>query len=319
MSYASETKKELVQLENAPCCAKSELSALIRMNGIISLSNQGMVLEFRTENAAIARRALTLIKQIFETEVDLLSRKKMKLKKNNIYIIRIKKNAREISEELGILRPAGFVLGIEEEVVENQCCRRSYMRGAFLAGGSVSNPETSSYHFEIFTLDLEHANDLMGLMNEFDLNSRVLGRKRGYIVYIKEAEKISDFLRVIEAYNAVLNFEDVRIYRDIRNSENRLNNCEIANETKTLTAAGRQIANIQLVDDVYGLHTLSQKLQDVAGLRMEFPEENLSYLADAATERGNKLTKSGINHRMRKLSEMADQIRDSRARNNPDS
>ena len=314
MSFASETKKELVQVQSTPCCVKGELSALIRMNGTLSLSSMGMVLEFQTENAAIARRALTLIKQIFQTEVDLLSRKKMKLKKNNVYIIRIKKNARDIAEELGIMGPAGFVLGVDQEVVTHECCRRSYMRGAFLAGGSVSNPETSSYHFEIFTLDKEHADDLMALMNGYDLNARVLARKRGYIVYIKEAEKISDFLRVIEAYNAVLNFEDVRIVRDIRNSENRLNNCEIANETKSLTAAGKQIANIELLDQVLGLHTLSQKLQDVAALRLEFPEENLSYLAEVATERGQKLTKSGVNHRMRKLSEMADEIRENRSK-----
>ncbi|MCL1950210.1 MAG: DNA-binding protein WhiA [Turicibacter sp.] len=312
MSFASETKKELVQLQNEPCCAKAELSALIRMNGIISLSNRGMVLDFQTENAAIARRTLTLIKQIFDTEVDLLSRRKMKLKKNNVYIIRIKRNAREIAEELGILGPAGFVLGIDEEMTGHECCRRSYMRGAFLAGGSVSNPETSSYHFEIFTLDREHADGLMGLMNGYDLNARVLARKKGHIVYIKEAEKISDFLRVIEAYNAVLNFEDVRIIRDIRNSDNRLNNCEIANETKTLTAAGQQIANIELVDEAYGLHTLPQKLQDVARLRLEFPEENLSYLAEIATKRGHKLTKSGVNHRMRKFLELAQEIRDNR-------
>jgi len=119
---------------------------------------------------------------------------------------------------------------------------------------------------------------------------------------------------VIEAYNAVLNFEDVRIVRDIRNSENRLNNCEIANETKTLTAADQQLANIQLVDEVYGLHTLSKKLQEAASLRLEFPEENLNYLADVSTERGIKLTKSGVNHRMRKFAEMALEIRENRQR-----
>lgn len=312
VSFASETKKELIQLETDDCCQKAELSALIRMNGVISLSNRGMVLDFATENAAIARRTLSLIKSLYETEVDLLSRKKMKLKKNNVYIIRIKKNAREITEDLGIMGPTGFVLGAAHELLERECCRRAYMRGAFLAGGSVSNPETSSYHFEIFTLDAEHAEDLKDLLNTFDLNARVLQRKKGYITYIKEAEKIGDFLRVIEAYTAVLNFEDVRIFRDIRNSENRLNNCEIANETKTLTAAGRQIANIELLDEVYGLGTLSEKLQYVAGLRLEFPEENLNYLAEIATERGHKLTKSGINHRVRKLNELADEIRENR-------
>lgn len=311
MSFASETKKELVQIQSDDCCAKAELSALIRMNGVISLSNRGLVLDFATENAAIARRTLQLIKQLFDTEVDLLSRKKMQLKKNNVYIIRIKKNARDIATELGIMSESvGFVLGIAKDLVEYDCCKRAYMRGAFLAGGSVNNPETSSYHFEISTLDEELANDLKDLLNVFNLNARVLERKKGYITYIKEAEKISDFLRVIEAYNAVLNFEDVRIVRDIRNSENRLNNCEIANETKTIAAAQRQIENIELIDFVYGIDSLPERLQHVAKLRLEFPEENLSYLSEISNERGLKLTKSGINHRMRKLSEMADEIRD---------
>ncbi|CUM88757.1 MULTISPECIES: DNA-binding protein WhiA [Turicibacter] len=311
MSFASETKKELVQIQSDDCCAKAELSALIRMNGVISLSNKGLVLDFATENAAIARRTLQLIKQLFDTEVDLLSRKKMQLKKNNVYIIRIKKNARDIATELGIMSESvGFVLGIAKDLVEYDCCKRAYMRGAFLAGGSVNNPETSSYHFEISTLDQELAEDLKDLANVFNLNARVLQRKKGYIMYIKEAEKISDFLRVIEAYNAVLNFEDVRIFRDIRNSENRLNNCEIANETKTIAAAQRQIDNIELIDFVYGIDSLPERLQHVAKLRLEFPEENLNYLSDISNERGFKLTKSGINHRMRKLAEMAEEIRD---------
>ncbi len=311
MSFASETKKELVQIQSDDCCAKAELSALIRMNGVISLSNKGLVIDFATENEAIARRTLQLIKQLFDTEVDLLSRKKMQLKKNNVYIIRIKKNARDIATELGIMSESvGFVLGIAKDLVEYDCCKRAYMRGAFLAGGSVNNPETSSYHFEISTLDQELAEDLKDLANVFNLNARVLQRKKGYIIYIKEAEKISDFLRVIEAYNAVLNFEDVRIFRDIRNSENRLNNCEIANETKTIAAAQRQIDNIELIDFVYGIDSLPERLQHVAKLRLEFPEENLNYLSDISNERGFKLTKSGINHRMRKLAEMAEEIRD---------
>ena len=271
MSFASETKKELVQIQSDDCCAKSELSALIRMNGVISLSSKGLVLDFATENAAIARRTLQLIKQLSDT---------------------------------------GFVLGIAKHLIEYDCCKRAYLRGAFLAGGSVNNPETSSYHFEICTLDEEHAEDLKDLLNVFDLNARVLQRKKGYITYIKEAEKISDFLRAIEAYNAVLNFEDVRIFRDIRNSENRLNNCEIANETKTIAAAKRQIDNIELIDFVYGINSLPERLQYVARLRLEFPEENLTYLSEVATQRGMKLTKSGINHRMRKLTEMAEEIRE---------
>ena len=310
MSFAAFVKKELVQIESSTCCQISELSALIKMNGTISLSSNGLTLSFNTENAAIARRVLELLKNNFSNiETSVLSRKKANLKKNNTYVIGIQRYARVVAMELGILTDEGFVHNVSESLIQEECCKRAYLRGAFLAGGSVNNPETSSYHFEIFTEHDEHVRSLQKLLNEFNLNARVLARKKGYITYIKEAEKISDFLRVVGAMGAVLNFEDVRIMRDIRNSDNRLNNCEIANETKTLTAADRQVEDIRLIESVHGMDFLSDKLRYVANLRLEFAEENLTYLSEVATQRGHKLTKSGINHRIRKIAEVANELR----------
>jgi len=308
MSFASETKKELTNIEIKHCCLKAELSALIRMNGSLSFSNRKLILDIQTENAAIARRIYTLLKKQYDVSVELLVRKKMRLKKNNVYIVRLIEKAREILEDLSILgENFTFVRSISEELVKKKCCRRSYIRGAFLAGGSVSNPETSSYHLEIFSLYKEHNDSLCELMNSFHLNSKTLERKKGYITYLKEAEKISDFLSIIGGHQALLRFEDVRIVRDMRNSVNRLVNCETANLNKTIGAAIRQVENIKFIDEKMGLEALPDKLSEIARLRVEYQDVTLKELGDMVST--GKISKSGINHRLRKLDEIAEQLR----------
>ncbi|MED4402828.1 DNA-binding protein WhiA [Metabacillus fastidiosus] len=308
MSFASETKKELTNLELKPCCVKAELAALIRMNGSLSFSNRHIVLDIQTENAAIARRIYTLIKRQYEVTVELLVRKKMRLKKNNVYIVRLNENARGILEDLDILgENFTFIRHISKDLVKKKCCRRSYIRGAFLAGGSVNNPETSSYHLEIFSLYKEHNDSLCELMNTFQLNSKTLERKKGFITYLKEAEKITEFLNVIGAHQALLRFEDVRIVRDMRNSVNRLVNCETANLNKTIGAALRQVENIKYIDERIGLDALPDKLREIARLRVEYQDVTLKELGEMVSS--GTISKSGINHRLRKLDEIAEQLR----------
>jgi len=308
MSFASETKKELTNIEVKDCCGKAELSALIQMNGTLSFSNQKLVVNIQTENAAIARRIYTLIKRYFDIPVELLVRKKMRLKKNNVYIVRISNKGKEVLEDLSILTE-GFVFTheISPELVKKKCCKRSYLRGAFLAGGSVNNPETSSYHLEITSLYKEHIQALCELMNTFGLNSKILERKKGYITYLKEAEKITEFLNIIGAHSALLRFEDIRIVRDMRNSVNRLVNCETANLNKTIGAALRQVENIRYIDRTVGLEVLPDKLREIAELRVAYQDVTLKELGEMVSS-GN-ISKSGINHRLRKIDEIADSLR----------
>ncbi|WP_042353968.1 DNA-binding protein WhiA [Bacillus rubiinfantis] len=308
MSFASETKKELTNLEVKSCCVRAELSALIRMNGSLSFSNRKIVVDIQTENAAIARRIYTLLKKRYDVTVELLVRKKMRLKKNNVYIVRLSQRAREILEDTKIIGE-GFTIihDISPELVNKKCCRRSYLRGAFLAGGSVNNPETSSYHLEIASLYKEHNDSLCELMNTFGLNSKTLERKKGYITYLKEAEKITEFLNVIGAHNALLRFEDVRIVRDMRNSVNRLVNCETANLNKTIGASIRQVENIRFIDQTVGLQILPAKLREIAELRLKYPDVTLKELGEMVS--GKAISKSGINHRLRKIDEMAERLR----------
>ncbi|KRF30425.1 MULTISPECIES: DNA-binding protein WhiA [Paenibacillus] len=310
MSFAATTKKELTLIADAEaCCEKAELSALIRMNGSVQLTSQRVVLDISTENAAIARRIYTLIKKTYKLHTELLVRKKMRLKKNNVYIVRVPGQVQELLSDLKIVSE-GFIFttGINKEIIRGNCCKRAYLRGAFMAGGSVNNPEGSSYHLEIASIYEEHCKALSQLANKFDLNARCIERKKGFVLYIKEGEKIIEFLSIIGAHQALLRFEDVRIMKDMRNSVNRIVNCETANLNKTIGAAVRQIENIRLLQREVGLDSLPEKLREVAEIRLQHPDLNLKEVGDMLK---GSVSKSGVNHRLRKIDELAEKQRNS--------
>jgi DNA-binding protein WhiA len=181
------------------------------------------------------------------------------------------------------------------------------LRGAFLAGGSVNNPDSSSYHLEIFTSYEQHGKDLVRLINKFGLKAKLIERKKGYVMYIKESEKITEFLNVIGAYQALFQFEDARIVKDMRNSVNRLVNCETANLNKTVAASMKQLENIQIIERKMGLDKLPEKLREIAVIRKENPDVNLKELGELIPS--GSVSKSGINHRFRKLDQIAEKLR----------
>ncbi|MBS5821832.1 MAG: DNA-binding protein WhiA [Enterococcus gilvus] len=307
MSFAADVKKELTSLTVQRNLAQAELAALIRMNGSLSLSNHQFVLNVQTENAAIARRIFTLLKEHYDVRSELLVRRKMKLKKNNVYIVRLKQETQKILLDLDIMDGLMFQSHIADEIKQSDEKTRAYLRGAFLASGSVNNPETSRYHLEISSIYEEHNQDICDLLNQFDLNARTLERRNGYITYLKGAEKIADFLTLIGATNSMLKFEDVRIVRDMRNSVNRLVNCETANMNKTIDAASKQIENIHFIETTVGLQSLPEKLQEIAELRIQNPEISLKELGEMIPS--GVISKSGINHRIRKINDFADNLR----------
>ncbi|RKN75092.1 DNA-binding protein WhiA [Paenibacillus ginsengarvi] len=309
MSFAAQTKKELTMVEGEECCEQAELAALIRMNGAVQLTNQRIVLDISTENAAIARRIYMLIKKNYDLHTELLVRKKMRLKKNNVYIVRVPNKVQEVLQSLHIVSEGfQFTPGIDKRIVKSNCCRRAYLRGAFMAGGSVNNPEGSSYHLEIASMYEEHCHALCGLANRFQLNARCIERKKGYVLYMKEGEKIIQFLNLIGAHQALLRFEDVRIMKDMRNSVNRIVNCETANLNKTIGAAVRQIDNIRYLQKEVGLDQLPEKLREVAEIRLLHPDMNLKEVGELLK---GGVSKSGVNHRLRKLDDLAEKMRNS--------
>jgi cell division protein WhiA len=308
MSFASEMKKELTQIEADDASYKAELSALIQMNGSLSFANRQLSLDVQTENAAIARRMYTILKRLYDYPIELLVRKKMRLKKNNVYICRVRDGAKELLESLEILS-GNFLFNheIAEDLIDTSDKRRAYLRGAFLAGGSVNNPETSAYHLEIYSLYREHGEALASLMNGFGLNAKTIERKKGFVTYLKEAEKISDFLSLVGSHTAMMKFEDVRILRDMRNSVNRLVNCETANLNKTIGASLRQVENIKYIDQMIGIEQLPDKLREIARLRVEHQEVTLKELGEMVST--GTVSKSGVNHRLRKIDSIAESLR----------
>ena len=310
MSYASDMKKELTMIEiTRDREFLSELSALIKMNGMLNIANGRLSLSFQTENASIARRMYSLIKFFYNVHINISVRKKLKLKKNNVYICRLDQNVIEILKVLYIL-DENFPMRIDiaDELINSEEKKRAYLRGAFLAGGSVNNPRTSSYHMEIFSHYKEHNKELNDLLNSFNLNSRTLERKKGFIVYIKESEKIAEFINLVGAYQALFQFEDERIVRDINNSVNRMQNCDMANMNKTVNASAKQVEDINVIEERLGLDNIDDKLRIVAEARLKYPEYPLKEIAEMIED--GKLSKSGLNHRFRKIAKIAKELRD---------
>lgn len=312
MTFSATTKNELSRLTlTDDCCAISELAAIIRMSGTIQISGMKNInLRFTTENAAIARRIFSILKIIYDTEVEVMVRRNKQLKKNNNYLIVV--NDKDISKR--ILEDVGFVRGessvfnpdytIPEELIKNRCCKRSYVRGAFLGGGSITNPE-KTYHLEFVTSKEEHAKGLSDVINSFGLNSKIVIRKENYVIYIKEGEQIVDLLNIIGAHQALLKLEDIRVLKNVRNNINRLVNCETANLGKTIDASMRQVANIKYIKNTIGLNKLPNNLREIAELRLQYNDASLKELGMMLNP---PVGKSGVNHRFRKIDQLAEEL-----------
>lgn len=311
MSFSAVTKNELARVSvQRPCCRLAELAALVKMDGSIRISSSRRIsLGIITENAAVARKIFSLIKTLFGLQTEVLVQRKTQLKKNNVYWVRIpsQPGLGEILRRLGMLDAAGRLSNeaVRDELVRRECCRRAYLRGVFLGGGSVNSPE-GNYHLEIITDNETFARYIEKLMQKMRLSARISRRKNWFVVYLKESEQIIDFLNLVGAHSALLNFENARIFKDMRNQVNRLVNCETANLNKTVNAAVRHLENIELISDTVGLGQIPESLREVAELRVKYPDASLKELGELIQPR---LGKSGVNHRLRKIEEIADQIR----------
>ena len=308
MSFSIEVKREITTQELKPCCQRAQLSAFLHINSTLIIS-RGMKLQIRIENATIAKYLFSAIKDRYGVEIELSVEKKQHLKKNNVYILTVLDKAIEILEDLGIYSSKGMRNTPFAPITINECCKRSYLTGAFLASGSVNAPNRSDYHLEISTLDETLSEFVLMLMNYENLNAKMVKRRNRYVVYVKQADKIGDFLRLSQAFNNLMMFEDERIQRDFKNSLTRLDNCEVANEMKTIKAGSSQIDDIQLLIKHDRFSHIDEKLVQVANLRMAFPEASLNELLEEYKEEyGITLSKSGLQHRFKKIAEIAKEV-----------
>ena len=305
ISFSRQVKEEIVFNDFDDCCERALLLALLKINGTLSLSSQGMAITLRTENAKIASKAHKILKDLYQPNIEFLVSRKMKLRKNNVYMVRINK-AREILEDLGMLKSSTP----DSLTLRKDCCARAYLAGAFLAGGSVNDPSTSNYHLEISCQEVDLAVFIVDLMNRFHLNAKHIERRSKEVVYIKSAEKIADFLRIVGAPKSLMDFENERIDRDFSNNINRWDNCVIANEMKSVQAGASQVADIQMINAHNGWSEFDEKTYTIAKLRLENPDISLAELADLYIDRtGLSISKSGVNHQLKKIKEKANHYR----------
>lgn len=310
MSFTTDVKAEIAANELHECCRKAELCAVLQMCSTMNFTSKGIHLSIKTENATTAKRIYKLLKEQYDVITQLSVIRKMKLKKNNIYVIRVENKAMEILKDLEIFTEKGLQAHPSAKMLKKECCARAYLAGAFLAGGSVNSPSKSNYHLEISTLNTELAVFIQKLMQRFLLPAKHIRRRNQEVVYLKASDKISDFLRCIGASDAVFTFEDSRIQRDFINSLTRLDNCELANEMKSMAAGKRQLEDIQWIENYSSLERLPLKLQHVAYARKAIPEGSLVELCEYCEQvYGEAISKSGMRHRLAKLKEAADKYR----------
>lgn len=303
MSFSLDIKNEVARIDVSREELISELSAIVRNSAVI---DEWMTIYI--ENNVVARRIYKLFKNVYDITPIITVRKKY-FNNGYSYILTVKNKLDEIMEDLSIKRNGVYQNIPGEYIVDDDELVRAYLRGLFLVAGSINDPKTSRYHLEFLVDNLEYAKFITSLMNGMNLNSKIISREKKYMVYIKEAEKISDFLRVIKAYNGVMYYEDIRIYRDHKNMTNRLNNCEQANVDKIVSSAQNQLNDIKKLEDVIGFDLLDEKLQEVIIYRKKYPDVSLNDLSIIMTEEtGKTITKSGLNHRFRKIQEMAKKL-----------
>ena len=300
MSFTSRIKNELVESELSKLEQVSELSGLLK-NSIDNSSK----LNITTENAAIARLIFNRLKNNYDALIRVSVKKGYNYNKNYIYGLEVYKNVDNIIKDLSLdsIVPNNYLIDDEDT-------KRAYIRGLFLACGSVNDPKTSQYHMEFSFDNEEYANFINDILDSYNLNSKILKRDSRYIVYIKESEKITDFLRIIKATNALLYYENIRIYRNRNNKINRINNCEQANVDKIIQSAKNQVDDINYIIKRDAYELLDDKVKEVADYRLKYPEESLTELSRIMTmETGTSITKSGLHHRFNKIKLLAQRLK----------
>ncbi len=313
MSFSSEVKEELTRRSGtARHCKIAEMAAILSMCGQIHMNERRQFsLKIQTENAAVSRKYFTLLRKTFNINTEISIARNPSLKKSSVYTILINDptEALRVLEAVKLVRckdDSWEILNLVNPVVfQKDCCKRAFIRGAFLSSGSISDPE-KFYHFEIVCQSLEKAEQIKGIIQSFRIDAKIVIRKKTYVVYVKEGAQIVDLLGIMEANVALMNLENIRILKDMRNSVNRKVNCEAANINKTVNAAVKQIEDIRYIENTVGFQKLSEGLEEIARMRLQYPEATLKELGMMLNP---QVGKSGVNHRLRKLSAIAEELR----------
>lgn len=303
MTFTARVKEEVLA---STVSDKHQLAAMMKLSGSLGLTSQGLRLTLTTEQAKIARHLYEMIEQFYAIQPDIRYHTRSNLKKNRVYQVVLETGVEAILADLQLADSFfGFETGVSSTIFTNDEAGQSYLRGAFLATGSLTDPETGKYQLEIFSIYQDHAEDLASLLQKFMLDAKVINHKNGTMTYLQKAEDIMDFLLVIGANAAKETFEEVKVYREARNDLNRANNAETANIARTITASMKTINNISKIIERVGLDSLPLDLQEIAQKRIQHPDYSIQELADSLD---TPLTKSGVNHRLRRLNKFAEEL-----------
>ncbi len=305
MSYTSNIKNEISNIEYSDSETMAELSAILNIGVIISNDSFSIY----SENISVARRIYKLIKDIYHIKIDMDNSEVNNIRKNKLVKLTVSEKSNFILNDLSILESAKRIYEPKEYLVDELKDKQAYLRGVFMICGSINDPKTSRYHAE-FVIDNEStANYINDLLNELSFNSKAIKRDKRFMVYIKESEKISDFIKLLNALSSLFYYEDIRIYRDNKNMVNRLNNCEQANVDKSVKASNDQLEMISKLRNITDFDLLDEKLKEVCIYREKYPDVSLEELAEIISSEVEKpITKSGINHRFRKIKKMLERI-----------
>lgn len=306
MSYTTKIKEEIASIENTKSEMIAELAGFIRNNGTVTKDK----IVLTTENKKTVERIKTFIKTVYNVDLKIETKDNTNFSKKELVVMNITTNISNVLKDVGytdsngefLLTPPTYIVGANEEI-------RAYLRGVFLCCGSINDPKTSRYHMELLISEPEEAVFVQKLLNIFDLNAKILNRDKGYMIYLKEAEKISDYIKILGANNAVMYFENVRIYREQKNKTNRLNNCEQANIDKVVATATSQLEQIRIIEETSSVDLLDDKTKETLEYRKKYPEASFKELSEIISlETGKPITKSGLNHRLRKIKELAERL-----------
>ena len=307
MSFTSQIKEEISSIKNTKSETIAELSGFIRNNGYFL----DKIMVLTTENEKTVERMKNFIKDLYDYNVEIQVIDNLNFSKKDLYSITFESIQDKVLKDIAYLddkgeeikTPPTYIVGGNEEI-------RAYLRGTFLSCGSINDPKKSRYHMELLIEKPEEAVFVQKLINIFELNSKILNREKGYMIYIKEAEKISDFIKIIGANNSVIYFENERVIRDKKNQTNRLNNMEQANMDKIIQTATQQLEEIDTIERLGSIELLDEKARVALEYRKKYPEVSLKELAEIiSVETGKTITKSGLNHRLRKIKELAERLK----------
>ncbi len=299
MGFSRGIRDELARImPERRCCQLAELAGLAYVDGLIVADGYEVV----AGQAAAARKVYTLFKQLYQPYLEIKVRRRAQFNKHHIYVVRI-------PQQPGLVRITKSLEGVQRRYLRGRwgraCCRRAFLRGIYLGRGSATNPN-KNYHLEIVTDTFQQAALVQSCMETFGISPGVVQRKRHVTVYLKDAGLIGQLLSLLGAHTALLKLESIRVLKEMRNQANRLVNCETANMDKTLDASLRQVENIRLIAETKGMDSLAPELQEIALFRLQYPYASLKELG---TLLDPPLSKSGVNHRLRKIDRIADDLR----------